>query len=148
MRRLSGIRRALWGVVALMVMAPIGALAGPHSEAGENGSGETSADGGVLVASVDPGSPAEKAGIRRGAIIFKADKIELDDARDLAYYVGKLKPGDSIALELMFGEDETSVTVTLGEREGAAATEVSEAQQAAQKITQNEVEDLLKEFGF
>ncbi len=102
MRRLSGI--------VLMVMAPFVALAGPGADA----------DGGVLVAEVDPGSPAEKAGIRRGAIIFKADKIELDDARDLAYYVGKLKPGDSIAVELLFGEDETSVTVTLGEREGAA----------------------------
>ncbi|KKM47603.1 hypothetical protein LCGC14_1558450 [marine sediment metagenome] len=37
---------------------------------------------------------------------------------------------------------------TFGEREGATTAETAKAKQAAEKITQNEVEDLLKEFGF
>ena len=37
---------------------------------------------------------------------------------------------------------------TFGEREGVVTAESAEARQAAEKITQNEVEDLLREFGF
>ncbi|MCE3268117.1 MAG: hypothetical protein K0R49_369 [Burkholderiales bacterium] len=55
---------------------------------------------GALVANIVPGSGAEKAGIKVGDIILKADDKSLDDVGALPMIVGSKKPGDKISLEL------------------------------------------------
>ncbi|HLX53583.1 MAG TPA: DegQ family serine endoprotease [Aquella sp.] len=55
---------------------------------------------GALVANIVPGSGAEKAGIKVGDIILKADGKSLDDVGALPLIVGSKKPGDKISLEV------------------------------------------------
>ncbi|HLP42566.1 MAG TPA: DegQ family serine endoprotease [Fibrobacteria bacterium] len=47
---------------------------------------------GALVGGVVPGSPADKAGIRRGDVIFKVDEGEIKDANDLLNRIALLAP--------------------------------------------------------
>ena len=87
---------------------------------------------GVLVESVKPGSPAEKAGIKGGTVPAKlesqslkigGDIIEKIDGRPmltslaLSTYVGSKKVGDQFEFQLLRGGKETkTVTATLGRR--------------------------------
>jgi S1-C subfamily serine protease len=91
-------------------------FAQPKREVAAPEGGLASGDNGLVVVAVDPGSPAEKAGLRRGDILLKADKIELLSAQDLEYYVSRLKSGDSVALALERGGASRAITVELGER--------------------------------
>lgn len=54
---------------------------------------------GVLVVNPIDGSPAAKAGLKRGDIITKLDDEVLDSADDLRGYVADLKPGSKIKVE-------------------------------------------------
>jgi len=49
--------------------------------------------GGALVAEVEPGSAAEKAGVRTGDLITAFNGVDLDDSADLPPLVGSLPPG-------------------------------------------------------
>jgi serine protease Do len=55
---------------------------------------------GALVANIVPGSGAEKAGVKIGDIILKADGKSLDDVGSLPLIVGSKKPGDKMSLEV------------------------------------------------
>ena len=50
-------------------------------------------DDGVLVSSVDEGSPAAKAGLKAGDVIVKLDGKPVGDASDLGGAVARLEPG-------------------------------------------------------
>lgn len=103
--------------VVVLCLAAVGmSFAQPKREAAVPEGGLASSDKGLVVVAVDPGSPAEKAGLRRGDILLKADKIELLSAQDLDYYVSRLKSGDSVALELERGGASRAITVELGQR--------------------------------
>ena len=68
---------------------------------------------GALVANVLPGSGAEKAGIKTGDIILKADGKTLDDSVSLPLIVGSKKPGDKINLEIYRANKTFNVVATL-----------------------------------
>jgi 2-alkenal reductase len=70
---------------------------------------------GVYVSQVDPGSPAQAAGIRRGDIIFSIGTITLDN--DHPYYnsLFKYKPGQTIPLGVQRGNQKLTIKVTLTE---------------------------------
>lgn len=91
------------------------------------------ADRGLLVASVEPGSGADKAGIRAGRgrasvtidgvevplggdIILSVDGQKFDSAPQLADFIGEKKVGDKVKVLLQRGGKERTVTVTLGAR--------------------------------
>lgn len=57
-------------------------------------------DGGVRVLSVQPGSPAERAGIQAGDVIRAVDGAQLDQPSDLTYELDKLRPGSSGSIQL------------------------------------------------
>jgi S1-C subfamily serine protease len=86
---------------------------------------------GVLVASVDGGSPAAKAGIRGGTkqvalqdqvyvtggdIITKVDATAMTDNDDLSAFVAAHKPGDRVTVTLVRGSQTLTLQVTLGTR--------------------------------
>jgi membrane-associated protease RseP (regulator of RpoE activity) len=75
-------------------------------------------DAGVLVAGVESGSPAEKAGIRAGDIITRAGGEHVETAADLARAVRHAKTGDSLELQISRDRAATQVTVKVERRPG------------------------------
>jgi serine protease Do len=53
---------------------------------------------GLLVTDVQPGSPAEKAGLRRGDVILEVARRPADDVANLYKALGALKPGESLLI--------------------------------------------------
>jgi S1-C subfamily serine protease len=78
----------------------------------------TGAAAGVLVIGVQPGSPAEKAGVARGDIILEANGKPVNDALELRQAVVGHATGDTVSLKLRHGDTQKSLTVTIGTRNG------------------------------
>jgi serine protease Do len=71
---------------------------------------------GALVASVQPGEPAAKAGLKTGDVILSLNGEPIQDASDLTRSIGKLKPGSKARLAVWRNGKETELAVVLGER--------------------------------
>ena len=87
--------------------------------------------GGALVETVSPGSPAAKAGIQGGDqtvtvqgqdftiggdVIVKADDTEIKTADDLIAFLGTKKPGDTITVTVERDGKTQDISVTVAER--------------------------------
>jgi hypothetical protein len=72
--------------------------------------------GGVLVADVTPGSPAEKAGLKKSDIVVKLDGRPLKDADGLAQFMGSAKAGQEVAVTVLRKGKEQTMKVTLGQK--------------------------------
>ncbi|MFH1853038.1 MAG: PDZ domain-containing protein, partial [Candidatus Neomarinimicrobiota bacterium] len=71
--------------------------------------------GGVLVAEVTEGSPAEKAGLKAGDIILKVDDSEISSTSLLKEIIRHNKPGTEITVRYIRGGKEKTQMVKLGE---------------------------------
>lgn len=76
-------------------------------------------DSGALVASVEPGSAAESAGIQVDDIIVRVNGDRIDSSRELMNAIGLKSSGDDVEVELLRGGDRRTVTATLGQRQAA-----------------------------
>ena len=72
--------------------------------------------GGVLVADVAAGSPAEKAGVKKSDIVVKLDGQALKDADGLAQFLGSAKAGQEVAVTVLRKGKEQTVKATLGQK--------------------------------
>jgi serine protease Do len=72
--------------------------------------------GGALVADVTAGSPAEKAGLRRGDIVVAINGEPVDETRELSLKVAMLSPGTTARLKVIRDGREIDVPVVLGEQ--------------------------------
>jgi S1-C subfamily serine protease len=71
---------------------------------------------GVLVRSVEKGSAAEKAGLKAGDVIIKADNEKLTDRTDLSHILRSHRTGGKMTLVVMRDKHEQTLTVTLPDR--------------------------------
>ncbi|WP_330438900.1 trypsin-like peptidase domain-containing protein [Micromonospora sp. NBC_00821] len=71
--------------------------------------------GGALVASVTPGSPAEKAGLQRGDVVTRFGDKPVNDSDDLVGAVQAGKVGDRVEVQFKRNGVEKTETVTLAE---------------------------------
>ncbi|HET9838093.1 MAG TPA: PDZ domain-containing protein [Candidatus Angelobacter sp.] len=71
---------------------------------------------GILVRSVEKGSAAEKAGLKAGDVIIRADNEKITDRSDLSQILRKHRGGGPLALVIMRDKHEQSITVTLPDR--------------------------------
>ncbi|MBO4555132.1 MAG: PDZ domain-containing protein, partial [Elusimicrobiales bacterium] len=74
---------------------------------------------GVIVNQTVEGSPADKAGIRRGDIIIKCNGEELAGSDALVLQTFSRRPGDVISLEIIRNGRTQTVKVALGDRDRA-----------------------------
>ena len=72
---------------------------------------------GALVRAVEPGSPAEKAGVEAGDIIVKFEGKTIDKSSDLPRMVGGTKPGTKSTLTVFRRGANKDLTVTIAEIE-------------------------------
>ena len=68
---------------------------------------------GVMIKSVDPGSPASEAGLRHGDVIHRVGKIEIKSTEDLTEAVKSLSKGEEVAIQVERGGRMSFITVTI-----------------------------------
>lgn len=74
-------------------------------------------DAGAMVSKVEPGSPAEKAGIKVGDILTSVDGQEVKSAWDVMAKVRGFDEGEQVPIEVWRNGKAQHVTATLTERE-------------------------------
>jgi serine protease Do len=89
--------------------------------------GLSNADG-ALVNSVEPGSPADKAGLKEGDIVQQVDGIKVDDSGDLARVIGERHPGDTVKLKIWRDKGSRDISVKLVEQVSEATTAKADSQ--------------------
>ncbi|WP_192356185.1 Do family serine endopeptidase [Mesorhizobium mediterraneum] len=72
---------------------------------------------GALVASVEPGSPAEKAGIQAGDVITRFNGKDIRSVHDLTLAVASQKPGTKTTLTRNRGGSQQEIALTVGQRD-------------------------------
>ncbi len=106
---------------------------------------------GALVAQVNKGSPAEKAGIKVGDVIVHYDGRDVPDTRSLRNAVAATAPGTEVKIELLRHGKTESVTATIGklEEETTAAAPSKEGQSQLARLgltVQTLTPELAKQF--
>lgn len=75
---------------------------------------------GALLAGINPGSAAEKAGLKAGDIVLAVDGDHVTSAGDMVAKLYTHRPGDTVQLTVLRGGQETPVPVTLQKLDEAA----------------------------
>ena len=70
---------------------------------------------GVVVSTVQPGSAAEKAGLRRGDVIVAFNGAAVNEPNELRNHVAATQPGTDATLRLLRDGSEQEVKITVGE---------------------------------
>jgi serine protease Do len=70
---------------------------------------------GALIAQVQDGSPAAKAGLKAGEVVLAVNDRPIEQSRDLARFVADLKPGSTAKFTVWRAKKEEVVSVTLQE---------------------------------
>lgn len=73
--------------------------------------------GALLITAIEPGSPAEEAGVYLGDILVALDGHTLQDAADLRAVLTPDKIGDKFALELIRGGQLKELALPIGDRD-------------------------------
>ena len=71
---------------------------------------------GAIVTDVDPGSPAEDAGVEVGDLVIEIDGIPLTGHTDLAATIRDLDPGSEIMLTILRAGETIELSATLAKR--------------------------------
>ena len=74
------------------------------------------ANGGLIVIAVEPGSPAEQGGLLIGDILISIEGSTLNDTSDVQALLGPDKVGTPVAIRVVRGGTDATVAVTVGER--------------------------------
>ncbi len=69
---------------------------------------------GVMITDVYPGSPAEKAGLKRGDVIMSVNGKTVAALRDLRIFIAQLAPGTNVKLKISRDLKERDLEVALG----------------------------------
>ncbi len=85
---------------------------------------------GVIVANVDPDSPAAKAGLQPGDVILSYNGKPLSEANNLPRLVGSTKPGEQAKLEIVRNGKRQTLTTTIGEMPATTASAAGAAPQS------------------
>lgn len=74
------------------------------------------ADEGVLVAAVEPGGPAERAGIRTGDVITALNGEAIKSGRELSRSVASMRPGTDARMTIVRDGKAQELTISIGQR--------------------------------
>jgi membrane-associated protease RseP (regulator of RpoE activity) len=105
---------------------------------------------GVLVSSVLPESPAEKAGLQKHDIILRIDDKQCGNPGKLVEAIRGRKPGEIMKLTVMRKKEKLDIAVTLGSKPGEKAVSEDPRQGAGtdkgQAMSAEELRAKMKEF--
>ena len=86
---------------------------------GVEGADATGNRAGAALTGVEPGSPADEAGLTTDDVVVEVDGTKVSSMIDLAAAIRTRQPGESLTLTVVRGGAERQVTVTLGEAQGS-----------------------------
>ena len=78
---------------------------------------------GVIVSDVNPGGPADDAGLEDGDIIREVDGHAIKDNLELIRWISSRQPGDEVQLKVFRDREMLTLVATLGDRERGLAQE-------------------------
>ena len=102
--------------VPVLALAAVAALASATLTACV-GDDDASPDGGALVLEVQPGSPADTAGIRPGDVVVRLGEDDVSEVGDLLGALLASTPGDRVEVTVLRDGRERTVEVELGRTE-------------------------------
>jgi S1-C subfamily serine protease len=70
----------------------------------------------VLVLDVEPGDPADEAGVEAGDIITQIGEFELNAQTTFSEALFNYAPGDTVELTIVRGDETITLEITLGDR--------------------------------
>jgi len=120
--KIMGLVMAL--VVALGVGAAIGGgiVYGARRVAGGllrvAAANETDSESGIVIVQVVAEGPAAEADVVRGDILLALDGKQVNDLHDLWSALEEREPGDEVKLTVLHGDEDRTLTATLGDRNG------------------------------
>ncbi|WP_298092783.1 trypsin-like peptidase domain-containing protein [uncultured Sphingomonas sp.] len=76
---------------------------------------------GALIAQVEPGGAAAKAGIQSGDVIRRFGTTQIDSGSELAKAVGQARIGSAVPVRILRNGEQVAVTLTIGDEAKAAA---------------------------
>jgi S1-C subfamily serine protease len=79
---------------------------------------QTQGEAGILIAAVQSDSPAERAGLVRGNILLEFDGTEVNTFAELNQAISEYNPGDTVDLYILHGDENKTLSVELGDRNG------------------------------
>jgi len=79
------------------------------------------AKNGIIIRSVTPGQPADKAGLKAGDVITSINGRQLKDGDDLVNDISARKPGTSVTIGYLRDGKAMTATVTIGDRSKTTA---------------------------
>jgi Do/DeqQ family serine protease len=94
---------------------------------------------GALVSGVETGSPADKAGLKRGDLITGIDAKKIDDSTSLRNIIASTAPGTKVEVRIVRNGKEQTVTAVLGEYKEHAIAQKTEYDNALKGVS---VQDL------
>ncbi len=71
---------------------------------------------GVNITRVEPGSPADKAGIRFNDTILAIDTAKVPTVNDAREIIARLRPGNTVMVEVRRGDQSLTIKVRVGAR--------------------------------
>ena len=82
---------------------------------------------GAEITSVDPGSPADQAGIRQGDVVLAVEGDAIRESGDLITNLARRQPGERVRFQIHRRGERVNATVTLGQFDTPAAQVVESA---------------------
>ena len=86
---------------------------------------------GEFIQSVQPGEPADKAGLKSGDVVLKVDNKDVTPEQTLSYIVANIRPSASVPVEFVRDGKQQRINVTVGKRP-------SDEELAAQQFNPNQ----------
>lgn len=99
----GGVRRGMLGVSVQNVTSDVAKSLGLDKVAG------------ALISAVTPGSPADKAGVKRGDVVTELDGVAVTDSNNLRNHVARTQPGSTVKLKVLRDGQEHILTAKLSE---------------------------------
>src|SRR5258708_40070414 len=70
---------------------------------------------GALIVAMTPGGPADKAGLNTGDVIVQINNTQVNGTASLSDALVSRKPGDTVAVHIYRGNQQSTFNVKLGE---------------------------------
>ena len=100
---------------------------------------------GVLIADVNKGQPAEKAGIKHGDIVMRINGSDVSTVNQLRNVVASIKPGKKVAVKVFRNGKEIELTLKVAHRDQKKMAQLTQSDK--NDIPKNSKEKMYKNLG-